>query len=113
MEQTVISADTHMDIVWLPEDLFVSNAPDSLKDKMPRVVETAEGRIWKAENTSFGFVAAGALTAPTSRTSRGSRSGSTVWRRWDSSRMRMRVSSIPVLRSSGSRTRTPTGSWQR
>ena len=62
MEQTVISADTHMDIVWLPEDLFVSNAPDSLKDKMPRVVETAEGRIWKAENTSFGFVAAGALT---------------------------------------------------
>ena len=59
MEQTVISADTHMDIVWLPEDLFVSNAPDSLKDKMPRVVETAEGRIWKAENTSFGFVAAG------------------------------------------------------
>ena len=43
MDQTVISADTHMDIVWLPEDLFVSNAPDSLKDKMPRVVETAEG----------------------------------------------------------------------
>ena len=62
MEQTVISADTHMDIVWLPEDLFVSNAPDSLKDKMPRVVDTDQGRIWKAENTSFGFVAAGALT---------------------------------------------------
>ena len=62
VEQTVISADTHMDIVWLPEDLFLSNAPDSLKDQMPRVVDTAEGRIWKAENTSFGFVAAGALT---------------------------------------------------
>ena len=62
MEQTVISADTHMDIVWLPEDLFVSRAPASLKDKMPRVVETDEGRIWKSEGTNFGFVAAGALT---------------------------------------------------
>ena len=62
MDEKVISADTHMDIVWLPEDLFVSNAPDSLKAQMPRVVETDEGRIWEAEGTSFGFVAAGALT---------------------------------------------------
>ena len=51
-----------MDIVWLPEDLFVSNAPDSLKSQMPRVVETDQGRRWEAEGTSFGFVAAGALT---------------------------------------------------
>ena len=44
MAYNVISADSHIDIVWLPRDLFVSNAPAKLKDKMPRVVETEVGQ---------------------------------------------------------------------
>ena len=62
MAERVISADTHMDLVWLPEDLFVSNAPDALKSQMPRVVETEHGKRWEAQGTIFGYVAAGALT---------------------------------------------------
>ena len=61
MTEKVISADTHMDIVWLPEDLFVANAPDSLKAQMPRVVETDEGKLWEAEGTSFGVCGGGGI----------------------------------------------------
>ena len=62
MTESVISADTHMDLVWLPEDLFVSRAPANLRDKMPRVVESDQGKEWMAEGSSFGFVGAAALT---------------------------------------------------
>ena len=62
MEYQVISGDSHIDIVWLPEDLFVSEAPARLKDRMPRVVETDEGRFWVAGGATLGLVAASALT---------------------------------------------------
>ncbi len=58
----VISADCHTDLVWLPEDLFTSEAPTALKDSMPKVVDTEEGRVWMANGTKLGFVAAAALT---------------------------------------------------
>lgn len=62
MDYRVISADTHTDIVWLPGDLFVSQAQDRLKDRMPRVVDTDQGKVWKADGAQMGFVAAAALT---------------------------------------------------
>ena len=43
MTQKMISGDSHIDLTWLPADLFVSNAPDRLRKRMPRVEETAEG----------------------------------------------------------------------
>ena len=58
----VISADGHIDIVWLREDLFVSEAPARLKDRMPKVVETKEGRVWVADGTRLGSVASAALS---------------------------------------------------
>ena len=62
MEYKVISADCHTDIVWLPGDLFINNAPARLRDRMPRVVEAAEGKVWEAGGARLGFVAAAALT---------------------------------------------------
>ena len=62
MDYKVISADCHIDIVWLPEDLFLSEAPARLKDRMPRVVETEEGRVWVGDGARLGCVAAAALT---------------------------------------------------
>ncbi len=62
MEYKVISADCHTDIVWLPGDLFIKNAPARLRDRMPRVVETTEGKVWVADGARLGFVAAAALT---------------------------------------------------
>ena len=44
MQQKVFSADCHIDIGWLPEDLFTSRAPEHLMDMMPRVDETDDGR---------------------------------------------------------------------
>ena len=52
----VISGDSHVDHVWLPEDLFVSNAPAAIKDRMPQVKETPEGKKWFAEDISLGWV---------------------------------------------------------
>ena len=39
MEYKVISGDSHIDLAWLPADLFTSRAPTNLKDRVPRVVE--------------------------------------------------------------------------
>ena len=49
MDYTVISADTHLDLTWLPGDMFMQAAPDGIKDKMPHVRETAKGKRWIIE----------------------------------------------------------------
>ena len=56
MDNKVISGDTHVDLAYLPEDLFVSNASSELKDRMPRVVDTDTGPRWKAEDVDLGRV---------------------------------------------------------
>ena len=61
MRYEVISADSHLDLVWLPEALFVSEAPSRLKDRMPKVVKTGEGRIWVADGIKLGSGAAALL----------------------------------------------------
>ena len=42
----IISADCHLDFWYLPGDLFVSEAPASWKERMPRVAEIEGGRAW-------------------------------------------------------------------
>jgi len=37
-----ISADCHLDLIWLPPDLFTSEAPAHLKDRM---------RTWRLSRT--------------------------------------------------------------
>ena len=39
MKYDVISADCHIDLIWLPPDLFTANAPAALKDRMPYVTD--------------------------------------------------------------------------
>ena len=41
-----ISADSHVDLVWLPSKLFVENCTTHLRDRMPYVIESDEGRKW-------------------------------------------------------------------
>ena len=53
----IISGDCHVDIPWLPEDTFTSRAPAHLKDKVPHVVDTAEGKQWYAGDSLLGWVA--------------------------------------------------------
>ena len=58
MQYKRISADCHLDMIWLPPDLFTSEAPRELKERMPFVSEGPNGKEWVARNgASFGLVA--------------------------------------------------------
>jgi len=57
MKYDVISADGHIDLIWLPPDLFTSNAPASMKARMPHVVDGPKGPEWTSANgAKFGLV---------------------------------------------------------
>ena len=57
MKYDVISADGHVDLIWLPPDLFTSNASAALKDRMPHVVEGPKGPEWiSAKGAKFGLM---------------------------------------------------------
>ena len=46
MKYEVISADCHIDLIWLPPDLFTANATSAMKDRMPYVTDSDKGPIW-------------------------------------------------------------------
>jgi uncharacterized protein len=57
MQYRRISADCHLDLPWMPPDLFTAEAPAALKERMPYVEEGPEGKRWVARSgASFGFV---------------------------------------------------------
>lgn len=52
-----ISADCHIDLIWLPPDLFTANARAALKERMPYVVDGRKGPQWVSRNGArFGLV---------------------------------------------------------
>ena len=56
MRYEVISADCHIDLPWLPPELFVEGASSAFKERMPYVAETENGRHWVARNgAKFGL----------------------------------------------------------
>ncbi|MCL0102029.1 amidohydrolase [Dehalococcoidia bacterium] len=57
MEYRIISGDAHIDLTWLPANLFTENAPSRLKDRVPTVVETNQGKRWRAGDLDLGGVA--------------------------------------------------------
>ena len=56
MGYDIISGDSHIDLRFMPEDLFVSNARSDMKIKMPRVIYTPDGPRWIADGTDLGVV---------------------------------------------------------
>jgi uncharacterized protein len=57
MPYSRISADCHIDMPWMPNDLFTSNASAKLKDRMPYVVDGPDGPHWTCKSgMSFGLV---------------------------------------------------------
>ena len=56
MEYDRISADSHIDLCWMPPTLFVDEATAAMKDRMPHVVDGPDGPFWTSKNgTSFGL----------------------------------------------------------
>jgi uncharacterized protein len=46
MRYEMISADCHLDLCWLPTDLFVTRASAAMRDRMPHVIDGAKGKTW-------------------------------------------------------------------
>lgn len=53
MGYEIISADTHLDLRWLPHDLFTANAPEALKAQMPKVETLENGQYWFVQGKEF------------------------------------------------------------
>ena len=57
MDYTRISADCHIDMPWMPPDLFTANASAALRDRMPYVTDGPDGPYWTCKNGgSFGLL---------------------------------------------------------
>ena len=53
MKYRVISADCHIDLPWLPPDLFTANASRALKERMPYVAVGEKGPTWVSRNGGY------------------------------------------------------------
>jgi len=58
-----ISADCHLDMIWLPPDLFTSEAPRALKEQMPFVADQADGTKRWVDNNGADYGMAGGVGA--------------------------------------------------
>ena len=73
MKYDVISADCHVDLIWLPTDLFTANAPGAVKDRVytdgPRGKECDQERLLLGLMNGMGSAGRkyepGKTTAPT------------------------------------------------
>lgn len=54
MALQVMSADSHMDLIYLPPDTFTSRVPARWRDRVPRVVERDGKKIWVSGDDSLG-----------------------------------------------------------
>jgi predicted TIM-barrel fold metal-dependent hydrolase len=63
MQYRRISADCHLDMIWLPPDLFTSEAPRALKEKMPYVKEMPDGTKRWVDNNGADYGMAGGVGA--------------------------------------------------
>ena len=66
MQYRRISADCHLDLPWLPPELFVENATREFKERMPYVEDGAEGAKWVTKKGVFMGIpgAVGSVGAP-------------------------------------------------
>ena len=48
-----ISADDHIDLRWLPKDLWRERLPARLRERGPRVIENEQGSFWTWEDQLF------------------------------------------------------------
>jgi uncharacterized protein len=54
MDYRVISADDHIDLVWLPKDVWQKRVPAAVRDRVPRVEDFADGPEWVCGSERLG-----------------------------------------------------------
>src|SRR5271169_7213825 len=55
MQEKLISGDNHIDLTYLPPDLWSSEAPQKWKQMAPRVVEKDDGLHWFVDDQDRGM----------------------------------------------------------
>ena len=60
----MISVDDHIDMQYLPKDLWTERLPKSLRDRAPHGVETDTGYAWMCDGKSWGAWAGGKPKGP-------------------------------------------------
>jgi uncharacterized protein len=58
-----ISADNHLDLLWMPRDTWQKGLPAKLREAGPKVVETERGSFWEYEGGLHGAAADGSSNA--------------------------------------------------
>ena len=95
MNYTRISADCHIDMPWVPDDLFTANATAAMRERMPYVTDGPDGPFWTCKNgTSFGLCGRRRPRRPED----GARARTTASTRWPRS-----VSTTTARRASAAR----------
>ena len=62
MTTMAISADSHMDLIYMPHDAFTSRVSEKWKSRVPHIVETEEGKVWEGDGLKlarFGYYGPG------------------------------------------------------
>lgn len=54
MPRTLISSDDHMDLCYLPPDLWQSRVPPAFRERAPRVIQGPNSPIWVREGSFWG-----------------------------------------------------------
>jgi hypothetical protein len=97
MQYRRISADCHLDMPWMPPDLFISQARRELKDRMPYVEDGPNGPQWVAKNgANFGLLYG--VGPGGAKHCRGRMFASTSWRSAASTMMPRRARSAAATR---------------
>ena len=53
MKYRFISADDHIDLRWLPKNLWTERLPAGLREYGPKVIENEKGAYWTWEGQTF------------------------------------------------------------
>jgi predicted TIM-barrel fold metal-dependent hydrolase len=57
MQYNRVSADCHLDMPWMPPELFTSEASQGLKERMPFVKDGPDGPVWVTKSgANFGLL---------------------------------------------------------
>ncbi len=67
MPDTMISADDHIDLGYLPKDLWLERLPAKLKERAPHVEDQNGREMWVCEGAQWGDWRAGKWYANKSR----------------------------------------------
>src|SRR3989441_12668119 len=54
MSLSVMSADSHMDLIYLPPDTFTARMPSTWRDRAPQVVERDGRKVWVSGDAVLG-----------------------------------------------------------